>query len=137
MRSDYADYPLFLGHPYTVNPWQMFAHDEWRITQATVLNIGTMFEDDGMGNRNNSPRASLNYHFTPQQTVRVGISTATRSPVMSEAFIDANNTIWGGAYVPPVTPLTPEKVSVERDGLSRRVSFVGNDALMRGCILTR
>lgn len=119
MRSDYADYQLFLGHPYSVNPWQIFAHDEWRMTPATVLNIGSMFEDNGMGSRNNSPRASLNYHVTPLQTVRVGISTATRSPVMSEAFIAANNTIWGGAYVPPVTPLAPEKV------VSKEVGYLG------------
>ena len=119
VRSDYADYQLFLGRSYTVNPWQVFAHDEWRVTEIAVLNIGTMFEDDGMGNRSNSPRASLNYHITPQQTVRIGISTATRSPVMSEAFIAANNTIWGGAYVPPVTSLTPEKV------VSKEIGYLG------------
>lgn len=119
LRRDYADYQLFLGQPYTVNPWQVFAHEEWRITQATVLNIGTMFEDNGMGSRDNSPRASLNYHLTPQHTVRIGVSTATRSPVMSEAFIAANNTIWGGAYVPPVTPLEPEKV------LSKEIGYLG------------
>lgn len=119
LRRDYADYQLFLGQPYTVNPWQVFAHEEWRITQAMVLNIGTMFENNGMGSRDNSPRASLNYHLTPQHTLRIGVSTATRSPVMSEAFIAANNTIWGGAYVPPVIPLEPEKV------LSKEIGYLG------------
>ena len=119
IRRDYADYPLFFVHSHTVNSWQVFAHDEWRMNQATVLNIGTMFEDDGMGNKNNSPRASLNYHFTPQHTMRMGISTATRSPVMTEAFIDANNTIWGGAYVPPAVPLTPEKI------VSKEIGYLG------------
>lgn len=119
VRHDYADFPLFLGHPYSVNPWQFFAHDEWRINQAAVLNIGTMLENNGMGNKNNSPRASLNYHFTPQHTLRIGISSATRSPVMSEAFIDANNTIWGGAYVPPISPLAPEKI------LTKEIGYLG------------
>ena len=119
IRRDDADFPLFLGHPYTVSPWQMFAHDEWHITPAIVLNVGTMFEDNGMGSKNNSPRASLNYHLTPQHTLRIGVSTATRSPVMSEAFIAANNTIWGGAYVPPVSPLSPEKV------LSKEIGYLG------------
>lgn len=119
VRRDYADYPLFLGHPYTLNSWQVFAHDEWRITPAAVLNIGTMFEDNGMGNKNNSPRAALNYHFTPQHTMRLGISTATRSPAMGEVYMDAQNTILGGAYVQPLTPLKPEKI------VSKEVGYLG------------
>jgi len=119
VRSDYADFPLLFAHPYTVSPWQFFIHDEWRLRDAVVLNIGTMLEDDGMGNRSQSPRASINYHISPEHTLRLGISTATRSPVMSEAFIAADNTIWGGAYVPPVKPLTPERV------LSREIGYVG------------
>lgn len=118
-RSDHAHYPLYLGRPYTVNSWQVFAHDEWRITPAAVLNVGTMFEDNGMGNKNNSPRASLNYHFTPQHTVRVGISTATRSPAMGEVYMDAQNTILGGTYVRPIAPLTPEKI------VSKEVGYLG------------
>jgi iron complex outermembrane receptor protein len=62
-NRDFASYPLFLGPGHTVNSWQVFAHDEWRITQAAILNIGSMFEENGMGSENNSPRASLNYHF--------------------------------------------------------------------------
>ncbi|BCB28560.1 hypothetical protein SKTS_34460 [Sulfurimicrobium lacus] len=118
-RSDHAHYPLYMGRPYTVNSWQVFAHDEWRITPAAVLNIGTMLEDNGMGSKNSSPRASLNYHFTPQHTVRVGVSTATRSPAMGEVYMDAQNTILGGAYVPPVTPLKPEKI------VSKEVGYLG------------
>jgi iron complex outermembrane receptor protein len=118
-RRDYADYPLFLGRSYTLNLWNVFAHDEWRINQATVLNVGTMFEDDGMGNQNNSPRASLNYHLTPEHSVRLGLSTATRSPVMAEAYMDANNTLLGGAFAPPLAPLTPEKI------LSKEVGYTG------------
>ncbi|MES2948303.1 MAG: TonB-dependent receptor [Pseudomonadota bacterium] len=119
VRSDYADFPLLFAHPYTVNPWQFFIHDEWRIRDAAVLNIGTMLEDDGMGNRSQSPRASVNYHVTREHTLRLGVSTATRSPVMSEAFIAADNTIWGGAYVPPVKALTPERV------VSREIGYIG------------
>ena len=119
VRSDYADFPLLFAHPYTVTPWQFFFHDEWRLRDAAVLNIGAMLEDDGMGNRSTSPRASLNFHISPEHTLRFGISTATRSPVMSEAFIAADNTIWGGAYVPPVVALTPERV------VSREIGYIG------------
>ena len=119
VRQDYADYPLLLVTPHTVKTWQVFAHEEWRLNQATVLNIGTMYESDGIGHKNNSPRLSLNYHMTPEHTVRLGFATATRSPVMSEAFVDANNTIWGGAYVPPVVPLKPEKI------FSKEIGYLG------------
>ncbi len=119
MRRDYADYPLYLGQPFTLHPWQAFAHDEWHITQASVLNIGSMLDDDGMGNRSNSPRAAFNYHITHQHTLRIGISTATRSPSMGEANVNAQNTVLGGAYIPPITPLTPEKV------LSKEIGYLG------------
>lgn len=115
----YASDPLLLASSPKVNPWQIFAHDEWRISQKTILNVGSMLEDNGMGSRNNSPRASLNYHVTPQHTLRVGISTATRSPAMMEQYIDANNAIFGGAYAPPATPLKPEKI------LSREIGYIG------------
>lgn len=78
-----------------------------------------MYEDNGMGNKNNSPRASFNYHITPHDTLRFGISTATRSPAMMERYIDANNALFGGAYAPPSTPLTPEKI------LSREIGYIG------------
>jgi iron complex outermembrane receptor protein len=119
IHSDYADYPLYLAQPLTLHPWQVFAHDEWHITPAAVLNIGSMLDDDGMGNRSNSPRAAFNYHITPQHTVRFGISTATRSPSMGEANVNAQNTVLGGAYVPPLTPLTPEK------DLSKEIGYLG------------
>ena len=119
-RRDYANYPLLLGKSYTLNSWQAFAHDEWHITNSTVLNIGTMLEDDGVGSKNKTPRFSLNYHITQQHTVRAGVSTATRSPGMGEEFMQANNTILGGAYVPPVAPLRPEKV------LSKEVGYLGD-----------
>lgn len=119
IRSDYADFPLLFTKPYTVNSWQVFAHDEWRLREVAVFNVGAMLEDDGMGNRSTSPRASLNFHLSPQNTLRVGVSTATRSPVMSESYIAADNTIWGGAYVPPVKTLAPERV------VSREIGYIG------------
>lgn len=119
VRSDYADFPLLFAQPNTVDSWQLFIHDEWRLRETAVFNVGAMLEDDGMGNRSLSPRASLNIHLSPQHTLRFGVSTATRSPVMSEAFIAADNTIWGGAYVPPVKQLTPERVT------SREIAYVG------------
>ena len=115
----YGSDPLLLSSSPQVNSWQFFAHDEWHFTPQTILNVGTMLEDNGMGYRGNSPRIVLNYHVTPYHTLRMGISTATRSPAMMERYIDANNAIFGGAYVPPAIPLMPEKI------LSREVGYIG------------
>lgn len=119
LRSDYADFPLLFSRPHSISSWQFFLHDEWRLRDSVVVNLGAMTEDDGMGNRSTSPRASFNFHLSPEHTVRLGVSTATRSPVMSEVFVAANNTIWGGAYVPPVLGLTPERV------VSQEIGYIG------------
>ena len=118
-EQDYASEPMLLQSNKTLKSWSFFAHDEWRINPKVIFNAGTMFEDNGMGNQSNSPRASVNYHITPQHTLRFGISTATRSPAMMEQYIDANNALFGGAYAPPVTPLTPEKI------ISREIGYIG------------
>lgn len=118
-EQDYASYPLLLKTSPTIKSWRIFAHDEWRISPKAIFNVGAMFEDNGMGHQSNSPRASLNYHLTPLHTLRIGISTATRSPAMMEANIDASTPIFGGAYAPPATPLTPEKI------LSREIGYIG------------
>ena len=109
-RRDYADYSIFLEEPTTVNVWRLFLHDEWRINDKVIANLGLMHESDGVGNTNNSPRVSLNYHLTPKHTVRFAWSAATRSPVMIETYIRANNTVLGGLFVRPLTQLTPEKI---------------------------
>lgn len=119
VRRDYADYSVFLEEPTSVKVWRVFAHDEWRINESAILNLGAMHENDGLGNANTSPRMSLNYHLSPAHTVRLGWSTATRSPVMVEAFIKANNTVLGGRYVRPLQPLTPERIE------SREIGYLG------------
>ena len=118
-RMDKADYALFLAAPTQVSPWRVFAHDEWRATPQTVFNLGAMLESDGFGNTSSSPRASVNYHLTPQQTLRLGWSTATRSPAMSEAVIRADNNVLGGMFVQPLELLRPERIE------SREIGYLG------------
>lgn len=84
MRTDSADSPLNLGVPQEMEQSRLFVHDEWRINQAAVLNAGSMFEKDGYGHANHSPRVSFNYHLAPQHTLRIGTSVAYRSPALVE-----------------------------------------------------
>jgi iron complex outermembrane receptor protein len=115
----YASDPLLLQSSPKLKSWSIFAHDEWRISPKAIFNMGTMFEDNGMGYQSNSPRASLNYHLTPQHTLRFGMSTATRNPAMMEANINASTPIFGGAYAPTVTPISPEEI------FSREIGYIG------------
>jgi len=101
--------------------YRIFAHDEWRITQSLLLNTGGMYERDGMGNTNCSPRVALNLHFTPRSTLRVGSSIAYRTPALVEAQYPALQP--GDLFIPSATVnspgLIPEKV------LSREIGYLG------------
>ncbi|MFA6121709.1 MAG: TonB-dependent receptor [Sideroxydans sp.] len=119
-RNDIAEQPLIFSSTHGLNQSRVFVHDEWRPMDSTVLNIGTMLEDDGAGHKNNSPRVSLNYHIQPQHTLRASFSTATRNPVMSEMYLTtAANHYWSRAYVPPIKDLRPEKIK------AREIGYVG------------
>jgi len=116
-RADYANSPLLIGEPRTVQSRRLFAHDEYRFNPAWIVNVGSMAESDTNGLSTNSPRASINYHFTPQQTLRVGMSTASRMPQMGET--DMNSKILGMGFVPPVNKLKPEQI------FSREIAYLG------------
>lgn len=78
--------PSTLNNHLSVRAVRVFAQDEWRFTPSLLANLGGMFEDDGMSGKRLSPRASLNYHLTPKQTLRIGGSVAYRSPSMVENY---------------------------------------------------
>lgn len=106
----------------TRNEYRVFAHDEWRITQSLLLNTGGMYEKDGMGNTNTSPRVALNLHITPRRTLRVGSSIAYRTPALVEAQFPALQP--GELFIPSATVnspgLTPERLH------SQEVGYVEN-----------
>ena len=103
------------------NEYRLFAHDEWRFTPQLLLNIGAMSERDRMGNRRMSPRAALNFHLTPQQTIRIGTSVAYRTPSLVEtnspAIQPGNLFVVSQAATSPY--LMPERM------LSREIGYLG------------
>lgn len=112
---------LNLSSSVNTNEFRLFAHDEWRFTPRLLLNVGGMSERDGMGHQNVSPRAALNFHVTPQQTLRMGTSVAYRTPSLVEANYSAVQP--GALFVPSATVtspgLMPEKM------LSREIGYLG------------
>ena len=83
-RHESENDPSMFLSPQDLRQSRLFAHDEWRISPPLVLNGGAMLEDDGMGNKKLSPRLALNYHLTPEQTLRTSISVAYRNPSLVE-----------------------------------------------------
>ncbi len=68
---------------------RLFGHVEWRINQDLILNTGLMIENHEISDTSYSPRISLIQKLTPKQSLRFGISSATRSPSTVEESVNA------------------------------------------------
>src|SRR5574340_884352 len=119
VRSDRADSPANLTVPQSLRQSRLFAHDEWRMTPSALLNVGAMYEKDGMGHSNTSPRVALNYHLTPQHTLRASTSVAYRNPaIMEEKGLGTTLTILPLIYR-SAGGLRPEKT------FSKEIGYLG------------
>jgi iron complex outermembrane receptor protein len=85
-RLDLVEWPGFLGsaEPLDNHYYRLFANLEWRATQRLVLNAGAMAENSEMTGSDLSPRLAVNYQLMPGHTLRAGVSSATRQPVLIE-----------------------------------------------------
>ncbi len=114
--------------------YRVFAHDEWRINTAFLLNSGGMWEQDGVGNLRFSPRVALNFHATPGQTLRIGTSVAYRTPAMAETrFPEAMPGVPfqpGSLFVPGASVnspgLKPEKMVTQEMGYLANFPALGS-----------
>lgn len=68
--------------------YRLFGNVEWRARTDTIVNAGAMWEKDGISGAELLPRIALNHHLSPQQTLRVAASRATRTPAMIEEHGD-------------------------------------------------
>jgi iron complex outermembrane receptor protein len=120
-QSDMPPISLSLSSAQTIENFQVFANDEWRVNKRLLLNIGAMFERGSIGHQNSSPRASLNFHVTPEHTFRTGISVAYRTPALTETNPPAIQP--GVLFIPSATAtssiLVPEKL------VSREIGYFG------------
>ena len=71
-----------------VHAWGAFAHGEFRLAPAWLLNLGTFYEHHDLANPEWSPRATLHWQPSPAHSLRLGLSRAYRNPVMFEAAAD-------------------------------------------------
>jgi iron complex outermembrane receptor protein len=129
LRLDRTYAPLLLGTTKTdtFHLARLFGQLEWHPLAHLVLNAGAMIENNDLTGTDVTPRFSANFKLAPQQTVRIGISTATRTPTYLE---DKFNT---RIFVPSLIPgrtffidryrdtggLAPERI------LSREIGYLG------------
>lgn len=76
--------------------YRAFGNLEWRATDALLLNLGGSVENDSVVGSFFDPRASLSYHITPENTLRLIASRAHRTPSLYEAYGDSRKTPIGG-----------------------------------------
>lgn len=68
--------------------YRLFGHAEWQMTPSLLGNLGAMWEHADVGGTALSPNAALNYSFQPDRTLRLGVSTASRNPLLIENDAD-------------------------------------------------
>lgn len=121
-RQDSATSPSYLKRSTTWREYRLFAHDEWRINDTSLANIGAMWEKNALGQVRVSPRASYNHHLTPRHTLRASVSIAHRNPEMIEEVGQApamNNLVSAGG-------LSPEKAISREIGYLWQLDEVGS-----------
>jgi len=125
-RQDSVDAPNDLRYSPTWREYRVFAHDEWRITPVSLVNIGAMVEKNALGQTRVSPRVSYNYHLTPRDTLRASVSVAYRNPEMVEELgsqsvllnkVGATQYTWHN--ISAAGGLIPEKA------ISREIGYIG------------
>ena len=92
IRLDTTYSPHWLGTSETdhFNLQRLFGHAEWRMSDQFLVNIGSMVEHNDFTGTDVSPRASLNFKLTPNHALRLGVSSATRTPnYIEEKFNDS------------------------------------------------
>ena len=62
----------------------LFGNVEWRLSPSSTANVGAMWEKHSLFGSEVSPRLAFNHHLSPQHTVRLAASQATRTPSLIE-----------------------------------------------------
>jgi len=128
VRQDRIYAPQYLGSDRThvVNLQRLFAHVEWQPSPSWTVNSGAMIEHNDLTGTDLAPRLSVSHHFTPNHTVRLGVSRAQRTPTMLEYAANYKEIIntAGAPYVDQqylsTGGLPPERVT------TRELAYLGN-----------
>jgi len=80
-RESVTSLPVYnTPEPLVTDFSRLFAHAEWRLQPALLLNAGVMAEHSSASGSSVAPRLMLNWHVTPGQTLRAGVARSYRPP---------------------------------------------------------
>jgi iron complex outermembrane receptor protein len=90
VRLDSTYWPLYLNRQdsFDFHLARLFGNLEWRVKPELVVNLGAMAENNDFTGTDITPRAALNWHFSPGHTLRASHSRATRTPTLYEQKVD-------------------------------------------------
>ncbi len=82
VRDDRVRSPTWFSTDETLKSslHRFFGNAEWRASSEVIVNAGAMVEKTGVTGTHTSPRLALNYHVTPEHTLRAAVSRAYRLP---------------------------------------------------------
>lgn len=98
IRNDWTRAPSRFLEEQNIKQTTFFAHDEWRVSPSWILNTGAMEEDNGLGQKNLSPRFALIFKVVEKQTLRMGWSKAYRNPSLYEEKSNYHFPVIGTLY---------------------------------------
>jgi iron complex outermembrane receptor protein len=115
---------------------RLYGNVEWRPAPALLLNGGGMYEEDSTSSSTFAPRAMLNWHVLPKQTLRIGASRSYRPPSIYEnsvdqQFVGAPVAFGGTSFVPAYTVnlsrgnLRPEALTTKELGYLGEFGWLG------------
>jgi iron complex outermembrane receptor protein len=117
-RESVTSRPLFnTSNAIVDNFTRLFTHAEWRLRPDLLLNGGVMAERSSVSGSSLAPRLMLNWHVTPEQTLRAGMTRSFRPPSAFERQADVRYsfknqllavTFLAGGNVVPESVLTRE-----------------------------
>ncbi len=102
---------------------RLFGNVEWRVSPNWLVNAGAMAERSSVNGSTVSPRVMLNWHMTPGQTLRVGVSKAFRPASNYENFADLRF-VWNG-YVLGINTVARGNVQPETV-VAHEMGYLGN-----------
>lgn len=122
-RAESGDSRTFLGGTVTNIIGRLFGNIEYKPITRLTINLGAYAEFDRLSGNSVSPRVSLNYRLTPQDTVRFSISSGARTPDILEQRANWSYAVSQGRFYQ--SALATEKIRRERI-VSREIGYIAN-----------
>lgn len=131
-RRDEVQSAYYYNQPdsLTADSWGAFGHLEWRIAPHWLLNAGAFFEDYELVGGRLSPRATIHWQPSANNSWRLGISRAYRNPVLTETDARLIRDFLGPSGVslglPPTQPYVIASGNVAPETLlSYEIAYLG------------